>query len=245
MRLAFNSSIIPHGLHFFVARVTLALLHCSLARLTLTLPLQPHFTSPTHHGPPNNDSPTSPLKLFELAKSQKRFLYTSAPMVRYSKASPLTPLPVKTHENTSLTTTQLAFRKTVHEYGTDLCWTPMILAKEFNRNQFARDSGSLPPSPPTLHLPLIPLRLHHLHPPTPDHRPIRRQRPPRARARLVARRPVRLGRRPQLRVPAVLGVRRDAGRRAHGEARAGAGHGGRDAGAAAAGRVGGGLGAGC
>lgn len=97
MRLAFNSSFIPHGLHFFVARVTLALLHCSLARLTLTLPLQPHFTSPTHHGPPNNDSPTSPLKLFELAKSQKRFLYTSAPMVRYSKASPPYPL---TSENT-------------------------------------------------------------------------------------------------------------------------------------------------
>ncbi|KAK1832809.1 tRNA-dihydrouridine synthase [Podospora conica] len=74
-----------------------------------------------------------PLKLFELAKSQKRFLYTSAPMVRYSK---------------------LAFRKTVHEYGTDLCWTPMILAKEFNRNQFARDSdftiSTLGPQPPTI-----------------------------------------------------------------------------------------------
>ncbi|KAK0760161.1 hypothetical protein N5P37_007241 [Trichoderma harzianum] len=34
----------------------------------------------------------------------------------------------------------LAFRQTVHKYGVDLCWTPMILAKEFNRNQFARDS---------------------------------------------------------------------------------------------------------
>ncbi|KAK1972737.1 dihydrouridine synthase [Colletotrichum sublineola] len=62
---------------------------------------------------------THPLKIFDAAKSQDRFLYVSAPMVRYSK---------------------LAFRQTVHEYGTDLCWTPMILSKEFNRNKFARDS---------------------------------------------------------------------------------------------------------
>ncbi|GKT42240.1 tRNA-dihydrouridine(47) synthase [NAD(P)(+)] [Colletotrichum spaethianum] len=57
---------------------------------------------------------THPLKIFDAAKSQDRFLYVSAPM--------------------------LAFRQTVHEYGTDLCWTPMILSKEFNRNKFARDS---------------------------------------------------------------------------------------------------------
>ncbi|KAI4870375.1 FMN-linked oxidoreductase [Hypoxylon rubiginosum] len=60
-----------------------------------------------------------PLKLFDVAKSQKRLLYACAPMVRYSK---------------------LAFRQTVHRFGTDLCWTPMILAKEFNRSHFARDS---------------------------------------------------------------------------------------------------------
>ncbi|KAL9476709.1 hypothetical protein ACSS6W_006550 [Trichoderma asperelloides] len=60
-----------------------------------------------------------PLKIFDAAKRQDRFLYACAPMVRYSK---------------------LAFRQTVHKYGVDLCWTPMILAKEFNRNQFARDS---------------------------------------------------------------------------------------------------------
>ncbi|XXG98794.1 hypothetical protein Hte_005124 [Hypoxylon texense] len=60
-----------------------------------------------------------PLKLFDAAKSQKRLLYACAPMVRYSK---------------------LAFRQTVHRFGTDLCWTPMILAKEFNRSRFARDS---------------------------------------------------------------------------------------------------------
>lgn len=60
-----------------------------------------------------------PLKLFDAAKSQQRLLYACAPMVRYSK---------------------LAFRQTVHHFGTDLCWTPMILAKEFNRSHFARDS---------------------------------------------------------------------------------------------------------
>ncbi|KAL7799120.1 hypothetical protein V8C37DRAFT_366642 [Trichoderma ceciliae] len=73
-----------------------------------------------------------PLKIFEAARRQDRFLYACAPMVRYSK---------------------LAFRQTVHKYGVDLCWTPMILAKEFNRNRFARDSdftistsGAQPPT---------------------------------------------------------------------------------------------------
>ncbi|KAI1819585.1 dihydrouridine synthase 4-like protein [Xylaria intraflava] len=68
-----------------------------------------------HEHPPR----IHPLKVFDAAKSQGRYLYACAPMVRYSK---------------------LAFRQTVHHYGTDLCWTPMILAKEFNRNNFARDS---------------------------------------------------------------------------------------------------------
>lgn len=63
---------------------------------------------------------SSPLKIFDLTKKQGRLLYACAPMVRYSK---------------------LAFRQTVHAYGTDLCWTPMILAKEFNRSFIARDSG--------------------------------------------------------------------------------------------------------
>lgn len=77
-------------------------------------------------------STSSPLKLFDIARKRGKFLYACAPMVRYSK---------------------LAFRQTVHYYGTDLCWTPMILAKEFNRNKFARDSdltvsttGSQPPT---------------------------------------------------------------------------------------------------
>ncbi|MBE3046333.1 hypothetical protein IMZ48_28125, partial [Candidatus Bathyarchaeota archaeon] len=47
-------------------------------------------------------------------------------------------------------TAQLAFRQTVHEYGVDLSWTPMILCKEFNRSQIARDSGITSPlSPPS------------------------------------------------------------------------------------------------
>ncbi|KAK4251796.1 tRNA-dihydrouridine synthase [Corynascus novoguineensis] len=74
-----------------------------------------------------------PLKLFDIAKNEERFLYTSAPMVRYSK---------------------LAFRQTVYAYNTDLCWTPMVLAKEFNRNHFARDSdftiSTNSPQPPTI-----------------------------------------------------------------------------------------------
>ncbi|KAH7304824.1 tRNA-dihydrouridine synthase-like protein 4-like protein [Rhexocercosporidium sp. MPI-PUGE-AT-0058] len=65
----------------------------------------------------------NPMKLFDLAKSQGRVLYCAAPMVRYSK---------------------LAFRQTVARYGVDLTWTPMILAKEFNRSILARDSDSSP-----------------------------------------------------------------------------------------------------
>ncbi|POR36676.1 Uncharacterized protein TPAR_03128, partial [Tolypocladium paradoxum] len=60
-----------------------------------------------------------PLKIFDAARRQDKFLYACAPMVRYSK---------------------LAFRQTVHKYGAELCWTPMMLAKEFNRSSLARDS---------------------------------------------------------------------------------------------------------
>ncbi|TVY82863.1 tRNA-dihydrouridine(20a/20b) synthase [NAD(P)+] [Lachnellula suecica] len=68
----------------------------------------------------------NPLKLFDIAKSERRPLYTAAPM--------------------------LAFRETVAQYGTDLTWTPMILAKEFNRSLFARDSDFTisPAAPPTI-----------------------------------------------------------------------------------------------
>lgn len=69
----------------------------------------------------------SPLDLFQKAKDEMRPLYVSAPMVRYSK---------------------LAFRQTITHYGVDLAYTPMILAKEFNRSHYARDSDfTLPPLP--------------------------------------------------------------------------------------------------
>ncbi|RDW94371.1 hypothetical protein BP5796_00134 [Coleophoma crateriformis] len=47
---------------------------------------------------------------------------------------------------------ELAFRQTVAEYGVDLTWTPMILAKEFNRSVLARDSDFTTCSspPPTI-----------------------------------------------------------------------------------------------
>ncbi|KAK9780816.1 putative tRNA-dihydrouridine(47) synthase [NAD(P)(+)] [Seiridium cardinale] len=74
-----------------------------------------------------------PLKIFDLAKSEGRYVHACAPMVRYSK---------------------LAFRQVVHHYGTDLCWSPMILAKEFNRSPVARDSdltiSTLGAQPPTI-----------------------------------------------------------------------------------------------
>ncbi|EPE25064.1 FMN-linked oxidoreductase [Glarea lozoyensis ATCC 20868] len=74
--------------------------------------------------PPSLD--VNPLQLFNIAKSEKRPLFASAPM--------------------------LAFRQTVAEYGVDLTWTPMILAKEFNRSLFARDSDFTlaPNQPPTI-----------------------------------------------------------------------------------------------
>lgn len=58
-----------------------------------------------------------PLLLFETAKAANRPLFVQAPMVRYSK---------------------LPFRALIRDYGVDLCYTPMILAKEFVRNQSAR-----------------------------------------------------------------------------------------------------------
>ncbi|KAG0640838.1 hypothetical protein HOY80DRAFT_776458 [Tuber brumale] len=66
---------------------------------------------------PAREAVHHPLKLFDLAKSAGRVLYVQAPMVRYSK---------------------LPFRALVRDYRVDLCYTPMILAKEFVRNQTAR-----------------------------------------------------------------------------------------------------------
>ncbi|RPB21051.1 tRNA-dihydrouridine synthase [Terfezia boudieri ATCC MYA-4762] len=59
-----------------------------------------------------------PIRLFERAKHEGRTLKIAAPMVRYSK---------------------LPFRELCRDYGTDVCYTPMILAKEFIRSNLARD----------------------------------------------------------------------------------------------------------
>ncbi|KAG5513307.1 hypothetical protein PMAC_001370 [Pneumocystis sp. 'macacae'] len=58
-----------------------------------------------------------PLKLFSMAKCEKRPLYISGPMVRYSK---------------------LPFRSLVRNYGVDLTYTPMMVAKEFVFHSNAR-----------------------------------------------------------------------------------------------------------
>ena len=68
-----------------------------------------------------------PLRLFDMARQKKRFLYCllsnyrplyiAAPMVRYSK---------------------LPFRQLCRDYGVDLTYTPMMLAKEFTRHPHAR-----------------------------------------------------------------------------------------------------------
>lgn len=57
--------------------------------------------------------------LFETCKKARRPLYVAAPMVRYSK---------------------LPFRTLVRDYGCDLVYTPMILAKEFSSHHMARNS---------------------------------------------------------------------------------------------------------
>ncbi|KAG4303943.1 hypothetical protein PORY_002687 [Pneumocystis oryctolagi] len=58
-----------------------------------------------------------PLNLFSAAKREKRPLYISGPMVRYSK---------------------LPFRSLVRNYGVDLVYTPMMVAKEFVFHSNAR-----------------------------------------------------------------------------------------------------------
>lgn len=61
-----------------------------------------------------------PLKVIERCKNEeKRGVYISGPMVRYSK---------------------LPFRALVRNFNVDIVYSPMILAREFVRNQTARDS---------------------------------------------------------------------------------------------------------
>ncbi|KXS21291.1 FMN-linked oxidoreductase [Gonapodya prolifera JEL478] len=67
------------------------------------------------HIPPSRPSI---LHLFDLARSHNDFLRVAAPMVRYSK---------------------LPFRATAREYGTDVCFTPMIMSGVFKERRIARD----------------------------------------------------------------------------------------------------------
>ncbi|CAN6651447.1 tRNA-dihydrouridine(20a/20b) synthase [NAD(P)+] [Trichomonascus vanleenenianus] len=60
-----------------------------------------------------------PLKVIERCRSERRPVHISGPMVRYSK---------------------LPFRAVVRHYNVDIVYSPMILAREFCRNQVARDS---------------------------------------------------------------------------------------------------------
>ena len=114
----------------------------------------------------------SPLKLFDMAKSQGRYLYVSAPMVRYSKVFPLQKtacycvrdvlnirnlLKIYLLNHAHTHSLKLAFRQTVHSYGADLTFTPMILSREFNRSPIARSSdltlsarGGPQQQPPTI-----------------------------------------------------------------------------------------------
>uniref|UniRef100_A0A060T2F9 tRNA-dihydrouridine synthase n=1 Tax=Blastobotrys adeninivorans TaxID=409370 RepID=A0A060T2F9_BLAAD len=60
-----------------------------------------------------------PVRVIERCKKEGRVAHVSGPMVRYSK---------------------LPFRELVRQFNTDIVYTPMILAREFVRNQVARDS---------------------------------------------------------------------------------------------------------
>jgi len=69
------------------------------------------------------DNPEQPreslMKIFSLAKEEKKPIYALAPMVRYSK---------------------LSFRQLVRSYGVTVAYTPMILADVFRNSSEGRDN---------------------------------------------------------------------------------------------------------
>jgi tRNA-dihydrouridine synthase 4 len=65
------------------------------------------------------DPENHPLKVIARANALGRPAHIAGPMVRYSK---------------------LAFRQTIRHFDVDIVYTPMILAREFVRNQYARVS---------------------------------------------------------------------------------------------------------
>ncbi|EME41576.1 hypothetical protein DOTSEDRAFT_73865 [Dothistroma septosporum NZE10] len=75
-----------------------------------------------HDGAASADTHVGRPRIFRIlasAKEDRRPLNIAAPMIRYSK---------------------LPFRLVARQYGTDVMYTPMMLAHEFNRSHIARDS---------------------------------------------------------------------------------------------------------
>lgn len=67
----------------------------------------------------NRSKENHPLRVIERCRKEGRVAHISGPMVRYSK---------------------LPFRALVRHFNVDIVYSPMILAREFVRNQVARDS---------------------------------------------------------------------------------------------------------
>lgn len=85
----------------------------TVARINLEDDIQPNLLNL-----PKRSFQEKPSKLLRRTKTEKgRPAFISGPMVRYSK---------------------LPFRELVRNYNTDIVYTPMILAREFVRNGFAR-----------------------------------------------------------------------------------------------------------
>ncbi|ABN68330.2 dihydrouridine synthase [Scheffersomyces stipitis CBS 6054] len=92
-----------------------------LQNLTITEDLQLHEpSSKTKHTISPRNPEHNPLYILKnVRKTQNRPAFVAGPMVRYSK---------------------LPFRELVRNYNTDIVYTPMILAREFVRNDIARSS---------------------------------------------------------------------------------------------------------
>lgn len=85
---------------------------------TSNLTLQDNDISPNTSTLPSRSPQHNPLRILKFARSDNnRPAFIAGPMVRYSK---------------------LPFRELVRNFNTDIVYTPMILAREFVRNDIAR-----------------------------------------------------------------------------------------------------------